>query len=68
MCVLRNVCDCAAGFVIIQLAVFLAATFARGQKVLLVVVVDLSPPPAAAAAPAAFSHSCSGNEFLSLLK
>jgi hypothetical protein len=31
-----------AGFVIIQLAVFLAATFARGQKVLLVVVVDLS--------------------------
>jgi hypothetical protein len=31
-----------AGFVIIQLAVFLAATFARGQKVLLLVVVDLS--------------------------
>lgn len=41
-CVLRNMCDSAAGFVIIQLAVFLAATFARGQKVLLVVVVDLS--------------------------
>jgi hypothetical protein len=58
-----------AGFVIIQLAVFLAATFARGQKVLLVVVVALLRLLLLLLRrPALFSHSCSGNEFLSSLK